>query len=330
MTEGGVVQGNIWNDQFAKAAYHSFRSLSIAFNYDNLGNATGFYFELPESPVFLPHDDIEEMGGKTLHDVVNCFFQHFNVIIDEIELSTKTVIRLARWDDIQSAEVVDWSGGVVGFPKFKPRIDGYAQENIIKFSTIFENGNELTNSRSLTSLNKNLDAKTDLFSIDAYVAASIIDNGPAVLDLSVPESFETNVFMLNSGNKRAVSVVLTDGYSSVITQIELNIAAIYSLSGEYQLLDSAIKYPKYYELTKWLTISDIIGFEFFKLYWIRELGASFFINKIPGFNPSKGKQAVKLELFKISDKSPVYPDNLEFYVDGISDNWTDGVNDYFF
>ena len=53
--------------------------------------------------------------------------QHFNILIDEIELSTSTVIRLARWDDIQNAEVVDWSGGVVGYPKFRPRIDGYAQ-----------------------------------------------------------------------------------------------------------------------------------------------------------------------------------------------------------
>ena len=330
MTGGGVVPGNIWDDQFAKAAFHSFRSLTVAMKYDTGGNVIGYYFLLPDSPIFMPHEDTEEMGGKSLYDVVNCFFQHFNILIDEIELSASTVIRLARWDDIQNAEVVDWSGGVVGYPKFRPRIDGYAQENKIKFSSIYPDGSEDVNCRILKSLNKNLDAKVDLFEIDSYIPASIVDNGPAVLDLSVPESFETNVFMVNSGNKRAVTVVLTDGYSSISTGIELNIAAVYSLSGEYQFLESAIKYPKYYELTKWLTIYDIIGIEFFKQYWIQELGASFFINKIPGFNPSKGKQAVKLELFKISDTAPVYPDGIDYYTDGIGDYWTDGTGDYYF
>jgi hypothetical protein len=329
LTSGGVKPGNIWDDPIAPKMYHPVRSLDVAFNYSGQ-NVTGFYFTMQNKPVFSPHADVEDMGSKSLFDVVNVFFQHFNILIDPITDGVNEYLRMARWDDIQSAEVVDWSGNITGQPRFKPSIDGYAQENKIKFTSIYPDGNEDVNSRVLTSFNRNIEAKIDLFEIDSYIPSSILVNSDAVLNLSTSESFETSCFLIDSGAKKSVNIFIFNGLSAAGDVFELNIAAVYSLSGEYQFLDSVIKYPKWYEVTKYLTKTDVLNLEFFKQYWIQELGGSFFINKIAGFNPSKGTQAVKIELFKISDASAVPNIGLDFWADGVGDIFTDGTGDYYF
>ena len=72
------------------------------------------------------------------------------------------------------------------------------------------------------------------------------------------------------------------------------------------LMDSILAYPKFYEIKKWLTISDIRGFEFFKQYYISELNGSFFVNKIKGFNPDKSKDPTTIELIKVSSKKGLH------------------------
>lgn len=329
LTDGGILPGNIWDDTYALKFYHTFRTLDIGFHYTN-GQIDGFYFRLPSVVNFAPHDDTFEMADKSLFDVVNAFLQYFNILIDNIDMSGDEVIRLARWDDIQSASVVDWSGKITGQPVFRPKIDGYAQKNQIKFGAIYPDGAETTNNRILTSLNKNLDATADLFDIDSYIPAAIVLNDAAIMDLSVPESFETNVCLIDSGKQRTVNVYASDGLTAVGATLTLNISSVYSLSGEYRFLEQTITYPKWYEVSKYLSINDIIGIQWFKQYYIKELGGSFFINKIAGFNPNKGAQSTKLELIMISDKTPVYPSTLEYWTDGVNDPWTDGTGDYFF
>ena len=316
---------------YANSCYRPWRSLDVGVRYnDSTGAVAGYYFDLPTKSNFEPVGDMVESEDKTLYDVVNCFLQTFNVVIDDITLNNQPVIRLARWDDIDKSEVVDWSGMLTGTPRFKPSIDGYAQKSIIKYDSVYEGGSELAGAKTITSNNKNLDPTTDLFSVDAYYPGVINVKSYGVLDLSKEDSFKSNMVLIDSGLKDQIPVYHFDTLTNSGATLFLNIAAIYGIENEYRLLDTINKYPKWYEITKWLTINDLLDIQFFKQYFIRELGASFFINKISGFNPSKGLQPTKIELIKISEKTPLYPEDLDFWADGIVDPWTDGINDYFY
>lgn len=329
LTSGGVLPGNIWDDPIAQTMFID--SKEIAIDVSGTIDNYSIYFK-PSSSLFLPHKDIRDKADKTLYDFVNSFMNEFNILKDELEVNGQPVIRLARFDDLKTlAEVVDWSEKMSGKPIFKPFIEGYAQENLIKFGTIFEEGDSLLNSKTLNSSNKNLDLKVDLFEIDAHVPAVDIVGNDAYLDLSKKEAFQTFTFMVADG--------LTDNDITVIwfeqgvigaadATLKLPKAALYSLDSEYNFLDEIITYPRFYEAKRWITLTEIKNFEFFKQYFIRELNGSFFVNKISGFNPDKSKEPTTLELIKISDKTPVADPDLNFWVDGVEDAWFDGDNDW--
>lgn len=329
LTSGGVLPGNIWDDYLAIQSHMPIRSLDVDFIYSS-PTVNDFYFKLPTKPTFTPHDDLLELDGISLYDVVKVFFQHFNILIDNIDILGVPAIRLSRWDDIQNAEVVDWSDGMTGTPSFKPMIDGYTQNNKIKFENIFPDGATDLNSRTLLCLNKNIETKSNLFSISSYVAGSINVEGFSILDLSVSESFESFPFLVWSANSKSINVYIGDGVHELGANLMLKIPAIYSIDGEYQFLQQILLYPKSYKQDKWLRLDDILNLEFFKQYYIKSLGGCFFINKIPGYNPEKSLKATTLELIKISDKTPIYPDNIDYYTDGVTDYYTDGTGDYYF
>ena len=330
LTAGGVVAGNVWDDQYAKACYRPIRTLDVGIRFNNTGDIDGYYFNAPSVTNFEPHGEINESEDKTLYDVVNCFLQHFNIVTDDIRVGNSDAIRMARWDDMDKAEVIDWSGKLTGTPRFKPSINGYAQNNHIKYGEVYDGGAETAGELIITSKNKNLDATAELFTIDAYYPGVINTNGTPILDMTTEATFNNNMVLIDSGLTQQANVYYNDTYKTVGAALTMRIAATYGISNEYRLLNTIVKYPKWYEITKWLNINDVLDIQFFRLYYIKELGASFFINKIANFNPSKGLQPVKIELIKVSEKTPIYPPDLEYWMDGINDAWTDGVTDYYY
>lgn len=332
ITSGGYVAGNLWDDPYALAMYTPIRDIQVQYNYSG-GVNNGFYFKY-EKGVYMPHEDVQDKEDKSLYDLINSFFQHFNVIIDDVSIGdgSTDAIRLARFDDIEDlAEIVDWSGGLVDLPKFKPLIQGYGRESIIKFSSIYPDGDSLINAKILTSNNQNYDPTAELFDIDAYIPAYIAITGGVVPDLSIPEAFKTFQFFLSDGFTNDIININISEISDPPLQATayLQKAAIYSLSGEYNFLDNVVKYPVFYEVKKWLRFNDVKDLQFFKMYYFRELNGCYFINKITGYNPELSKEPVKLELIKISDKtpSPVYTEDV--YVDGLNNPFVDGLNNNF-
>lgn len=325
-TDGGVLPGNVWSDTYARAVYRPLRSLSVKYRYPNLG----WYFDIAPTNIFEPHGEQTECEDKTLYDVVNCFLQHFNILIDEVDVNGVEITRMARWDDIDTAEVVDWSGRLTGIKTFKPTIDGYAQKNIIKYGEVYEGGAETAGAKTLISNNRNLDASTELFSVDAYYPAVIKNGNVIALDLTTETSINNNMVLIDGGTVTSSGVYYFDSYQTYGATLSMRVAAVYAISGEYRFLDTVIKYPKFYEITKWLTTTDVLGIEFFKQYYFDELGCSCFINKIANFNPSKGMQPTKIELIKLSERTPVYPPDIDYWMDGVTDPWTDGIGDYWF
>ena len=326
LTSGGVKVGNIWDDEIAVKLYIPVRDIGVRFSY-TAGSVTGFYFEYNEDSKFLPLKDQKDKADKKLYDFVSAFFQHLNVIKDEFE---DNIIRLARFDDMASlAEVVDWSSRFTGTPEFMPSISGYAQENLIKFKSVYEEGDELLNSRTLTCLNENLDATTDLFSIDAYIPSFLqITNGIAP-DMSPKEAFKTFSFFLDAGETSdAINVYNIEDGNFEQAAFKLQKAGLYDLSGEYTLLDQMITYPRFYKVKRWLTLNEIKNLEFFKLYWSKELNGSYFLNKISGYNPQKSKQATTLEFIYVNSRTPLTPPTIDYWTDGVGDAWVDGSGDY--
>ena len=327
-----VLNGNIWDDPIASSVYIPFRELDVKF-FKSGGVTTGYYFQRAfidpsTGNAFMPFDGVFDKGGKTVYDFVNAFFQHFGVLVDEHGAN----IKLRRFDAIKNlAPVVDFSKNISGSYLFKPAIDGFGQQSIIKFKSVYDGGGKLENAKILECKNETINGKEDLFEIDAHVPGVIFYNNQAVLDLSTQKSFETFIFLTSYNlTKQSVFVKVSDNSEDVILTLDVYPAALYSLSSEYTFLEEIIDYPKYYEVSKWLTIADLKGLDFFAQYYIKELGGSFFLNKIEGFNPDRSKQPTKLQLIYLSSKTPITPPDLDYFTDGTGDGFTDGTGDLFF
>jgi hypothetical protein len=328
LTTGGEALGNIWDDAIAPKIYIPIRDLAVR----NNTAGTSFYFEYDSDSRFLPLTNQKDKAGKTHYGSVNGFMQHFNIIIDDLIINNSPAIRMARFDDLELlAEVVDWSDNFTGIPSFVPFINGYAIENTITFKEIYEEGDELLNSKVLTCGNKNLDASTDLFSIDAYVPSFLPINGGIVPDMSPKESFKTFAYFINDGlSDDIINIHIEESGNQQTATFRLQKSAVYSLDGEYNLIDQVLDTPRFYTHDKWLKLNDILNLEFFKLYYIKQLGGAYFLNKVASFNPQKSNKATKLELIKISNRTPISPPDLDYWADGVLDAWTDGTGDIFF
>jgi hypothetical protein len=332
--------GNIWDDAVIPTMFTALRDFLVTPKV--LSPIGSFYFNVElESIViksyFKPFDIVYDKADRTLYDFVNAFFQHCNIIINQSDID----IKLRRWDSIVTyGQIVNWSGGLSGKPKYKPFIQGYAQKNYIRFKEIYPDGDKTQNQKVIDFGNLNLDAEQDLFEIDAFVNTFFqLADDKLAPDLSVTESFKTFHFFLPDPvntlvndvniNLRYIPIIgITTNYTATAKPV---IPVLYSLDSEYTLLEAALVTPKFYEIEKWLTLNDIIALDFFNQFYIQELNGSFFINKISGFNPQKSMAPTKLEVFKISDRTPsLVGSELEYLTDGIGENFADGIDDPFY
>ena len=332
----GEFFGNIWDDEIVEKTFIPLRDIEVrpaTVTYP----AGDFYFDVSNVTKYSPLDIINDKAGKTLHDYVNAFFQHFNIIIDKNTIDENdTDIKLRRFDLLTNYSTIkDWSDLSTDRPKFKPYIDGYARENYIKFKEIYPDGDDTQNQKVIECNNVNIDAREDLFEIDSYVNnLYLLNDGSYIPNLTVKESFKTFNFFVpdDTGLVDFVNIYfkyVESGTTLLYAYGYPTIPVMYSLDSEYQLLEEILTNPIYYEVKKWLTLHDITELEFFKKYYIRELNGCFFLNKVSGFNPEKSNEPTTLELIKVSDETPLTP-YVDYWVDGIGAIWTDGLGNYYY
>lgn len=283
---------NIFQDVYGSVLY------TMARNYTVVKNAGGYYIDYNEKR-FEPYDKTVSYESKSLYDCVRGYFQVFNCLIDKESLiKTNSPYMVRRFDDIVNADVEDFSDNYeINTRKFYPSVKNYRQQNYIKFSKIYKDGDSLNNSKKITSLNKNLEAgntETSLFRIDGFVN-SLIGVGA---NLTEEESFETFSFFINS-NTRFVDVSTVFDGTKETSNKELNVAEMYGINGEYQTLDSMLDYPVRYTIRKWLSLNDIENLKYFKKYFVRELNGIYFLSKVSGYNPDKSEKSTTLEFIKI-------------------------------
>lgn len=287
---------NIFEDAVASAMYTPLRNLTI----EHTGS--GFYFRFNNTASFLPEDLTDDKPEKTLYDFTKAFFQHFNCLIDQVpqlDGSEKYIIR--RFDDITSAPVIDFSGRLSGSQVYSPLVEGYNQNNWIKWAKVYEGGDPLMGAKKIICKNQNLDAGSpsdSLFNIDAYIPDGFVAGGDTVLNISRAESFDTFAFFVSSGNASTTVASMQEG-SEVTASLILPIAVLYALDDEYNTIADIVEYPVKYEIKKWLTLTEIEELSYFACYYVKELNGYFFLNKIEGYNPEKSGEPVRIELIKI-------------------------------
>lgn len=325
-TSGDSFLGNIWDDTIIPKVYTPVRDISVYANDDF--NVWAFFQRNDSFPgYFYPYKDAGDKVDKSVYDCVMAFMQHFNIVVDEGD--NETDIKLLRFDDIvTNGTVYDWSG-LASRPLFRPYVAGYGQKSYIKFASVYDGGPEYLNAKEITCGNHALDPEADLFEIDAYIPAVSAQWGAPVLDME--EALNTFEFFVNAATPQFVAnrVKCWNRSNTIEEHCELNLykATIISLDSEYAAIEAALLKPEYYELEKWLTLSDMIKFKPFNLYYFREVNGTCYINKISGFNPDKSTQPTKLEVIKLTNKAPEAVYNTNYWTDGIGDPFTDGVTD---
>jgi hypothetical protein len=325
LTSSGVI----WDDQFISKCYIPIRDLIVI----NISIPTQWAFlNSPSSATpFAPYEDtVIERLDKSLYDFVLAFIQTFDITMDEEYINEQLTISMRRWDDIKTgAQVIDFSDNIdMTKVKFTPSVKGFNQINKIRYGTVFPGGDKDQGAKTIICNNKNLELNKTLFSIDSYFADVVLNtNLENVVDLSTEDSLETFVFLVSAGTTtNFIGIKIADVHT---TAKQLQISAIYGISGEYNFIEDIIAYPRFYTIQKWLTLSDLIGLKSFQQHYIRQLNGSFFINKISGFNPELSNKPTKIELIKVSDRTPIPEYLLEFFVDGTDIPFVDGTGDYF-
>lgn len=332
LVAGGSVNANLWDDTIVTKMVVPIRNISVDSGVGD--NGDGFHLTINSDSRFFqftPYEDVLDKEAKTLYDFVSSFFKHMNVLVDEIKLGYNDAIALHRFDDLENeSDVVDFSGNISEIVSFKPKIQGYAQDNRIKFKSVYEEGSEFLNSKIIESSNKNTDKIVDLLSIDAFVNA-VIDNddNQFIADLSKAESFKTFSFFVvddlsaNDINIQVVGSTIT--YSSLR---KLHLVSLYDLNSEYNFLEKIIQFPKVFKIKKWISVIDLKNLKSFQQYYIKELGGSFFINK-KTINPKDGIGLATLELIKVSNKTPDKIPYGNSWVDGVGNHFVDGQGNFF-
>ena len=233
--------------------------------------------------------------------------------------------------------------------EYKPAIDGYGQQNIIKMNPA-ENVGEMAGARILLSNNENSEAVKELFKVNAYVPAMltgyswflaafvpIMAEAKALenitfLRLKATGAVTSYTFWVNGVHEptpsSATSENPTEGSVNAINGefgnpswrvvIDVPIPEVYSVSAEYNFLEGIINSPETYKVKRWVTSSQMENFRKIATYYVPELGGWFYVNKIKGFNPVKSKQPVEFELIKVPwQRMPQLPEKpIE-----ISDRW---------
>lgn len=336
LNTGENFYGNLFNDEIFLKMSVPVRTFGLTRKDDGyyFSNEAEYNLTFPKPFVLYPYTSIEFGKDNSIYDFITSVFKQFNVFIKTI---SDTEFKIYRFDKLESyAEIIDFSGMITGVYDFKPLVQGFSQSSFIKWNKVYKGGDSYSNSKKIVCKNKNIDLTKDLFTISGYVPSLLktgVTDNEFSLNLSTEEeALKNNVFLINSGVDTINDVIIN--FSSETNGIEtiskkLKVASIYDLNSEYQLISKIMEYPKFYEIKKWLSVPDVMNFDFFRLYWIQELNASFFVNKISGFNPDKSKEPVTIELIKVNETPALVP-KAEMWVDGFGNPFVDGEENIFY
>lgn len=272
---------------------------------------------------------IEPFKDISCFDFIKAVMQVFGITYT---FNSDSSISFNRIDNIENNEIIDWSGKMQGWD-YAPMLNGLVQKNNIRYEKETTSGRAAATQKQIICKNSNLDIEKTIATIaKSYVPDAIYD---FVIYTSIADKEAFNKFSFLQdpliGGNFTLDVYIRD---NTLTTISSNYDKIlyllpYGLSGEYTLFDKIFEYPKVYNAKMWIKSIDLYQFDQTKLRYIRELGGSFYVNKIKGFNPELSSQAVDVELIYVNNNIPQNLNNTEVWADGLDNIFVDGLGNYF-
>jgi len=282
-------------------------------------------------------ENVKAFDKVTTFDFIKSLLQAFGASFNLKDM----IYSFYRLSDISTTPTVDWSGKMQSM-EYAPIIPNMGQNNYVNYKATFDGGNVRDTGCNIQCLNENLDNEKDLINISATYTPRITSqnnsNPFTPTDYFIPfydkeEQFNSFSFLV----KKADIILGMESISQKIRIFEMisdvnydiPVAQAYGLAGEYSFHKQISLKPRVFNAKMWLNSFDLYNFDQSKLRYIKELGGTFFVNKIKGFNPTLSSQSVDVELIFVNYNVPFNIESVTNYVDGINTPYVDGVGNYY-
>lgn len=334
---GVKVDGNLFDDaNFKKIA---FPVPAITLRTDGPINDRDHYFDvLPfnNDGTFSYLDPLNNVSldGYNAYDILMSLVKMFSATIDK----TDQGYLFRRLDQLeQYGKIVDFTNKLDADETIKctPYITNYSQRTHVKYEKLEDGLSEFIGSKTIACNNKNLPGESDLFKVKNYVPKFGKFKDEIAPVMSKSNAMTSISFLYIDGvHSRPTKIALfSDFYTSTAYRydalVNLPIASIYSMEGEFKFHDKINTNPRVYSAGFWLTSNDIRNIDNYTLIYVKQLGGCFYLNKISGFNPDMSKSSTNCELIKVNDKTPLNIAYVDAYLDGQGNQFTDGKGNVF-
>lgn len=278
-----------------------------------VSDAWGFFFRqvqvgaLVSAQMFelTPHTGRPAVLDLTAYDFCMAYFKYFNTMLR----TNGAALDALRFDDIGTAPLVDFSQSVSDKPYiFEAYVENWAQVSSIKFASVGTGLPETSGARVFSTSNTTIAPTATVGTIQAHWPG-VTPWGLtfSVLNFSSIGATQHFCFFLPTAALDSVTIRLRQLGIPVLRGIlqstaQLARAVAYDINSEFTVLAGAMVRPKVYSVEMWLTASEVWRIDFGKLYSLHQLGGSFFIVEIQGFNPSESIMPVTIKMLKITDK----------------------------
>ena len=333
---GESFGGNAWEDATFKKIIIPLTGINLfrsSYSFDK-----EYYFGLTATNADLSYqlDPLSNVAVNT--------YSAYDILMSLVRITSATIdatdegYKFRRLDELEAkGAILNWSGKLDASKQFTiaPKIENYAQKSYIKYEKVDEGISEFSGAKTVICGNKNLALESELFKVKGFVPKiGVFKNEPVPL-MTKAGAYTAPVFLFVQGKMSNATLVrhyFKDNYniSGSSATVLLNKVAVYSLAGEYKFLDKINAAPKLYKADLWLTGNDIRDLDNFTMVYVKELNGMFYVNKISGYNPDKSRAAISVELIRISDRTPVPPAELPYFLDGKGNVFTDSKGNYYY
>jgi hypothetical protein len=304
-----------------------------------LGGFVNFLDSRNVSGVIFGNDkeNVKAFDKVTTFDFVKSLLQAFGASFNIKD----GVYSFYRLSDINQSDLIDWSGKLQSM-EYAPIIPNMERNNYINYKATFDGGNVRDTACNIKCLNENLDNEKDLISISSTYTPRITsqNNNSPFLSNEFFIPFYDKEEQFNSFSFLVKKPDIIFGISSIFQKIrifdmisdvnyDIPISQAYGLVDEYTFHKQICEKPRVFNAKIWLNSFDLYDFDQSKLRYIKELGGTFFVNKIKGFNPTLPSQSVDVELIFVNYNIPFNIETVTNYVDGVQAPYVDGVGNYY-
>jgi len=251
-------------------------------------------FKIEKTDIVTANRDIVNFSDVSMFDIVTGFMGVFNVM----KIEKGSDVKMYRFDSIDNLAPIDFQGSFVELKSKRITFGGLSLNNKISYSDVFPTGHPQTGGFIEKSLNKSLVGDKDYIAVKGY-APSVRGNR---IVLSNDEAFKTICFFVETGSALQTYQMVNESYLSIAAFTAATVTsyvALYSLSGEYNLLKKMIRRPCVIVAKFIITAYEYSLISLFAKYFIPELGGEFVLLSIKGFNPLKTSEPVECTFVKI-------------------------------